>query len=133
MKRYYTLNICLITLLLLSFIIMCTIYIIKQNYNIQMDNIQQILDDEQFDKYFSSEEEVYTFVDDGRQEIVYRSLCITCDDNDKFLFAKNSKLIVDSSSELCDKTIENCIVYNYDPFGLGNINKPKIMRSMKEE
>lgn len=132
MRKTSIINVSLIAALLTMLVIIFSIIIAKQNYASDTTKIQSMLADRSIINYFKSEQIETTYNVDGTDEVVALSeLCVDCDESIANMHNSGSMLITDAPDSICDLDVERCVIYNFDPFGLGLFTRQTILRNEK--
>lgn len=132
MRKTSIINVSLIALLLTMLVIIFSIVIARNNYIEDTTKIQSMLADRSIINYFTSEEIETTYqVDNVDQTIVLSPICVDCGQSIANLHNSDSMLIIEAPEDICDTDVERCVVYDFDPFGLGLFKKQTILRNEK--
>lgn len=132
MRNSSLINVVLTIIMLFSMVVIFSVLNAKRVYNQDSQLIQSKLSDPTIVNYFASDRftEVYETVD-GAEDVIYSPICVDCDESLTNMHNSKSVLIVESPEAICDTEVERCVVYRFDPFGLGIFTKEQIIRNTK--
>lgn len=132
MRNSSLINVVLTIIMLFSMVVIFSVLNVKRVYQQDSQLIQSKLADPTIVNYFKSDRltEVYETAE-GSEDIVYSPICVDCDETIANMYNAQSVLIVESPEDICDTEVERCIVYEFDPFGLGLFTKEQIIRNTK--
>lgn len=132
MSRTNKINLTLVIVSLIITILAISLIIARENYLNDIEVINDIMSQGSVEKYFSGQEIESTYLVVGRDEpVLMQQICIDCDDSIANMHNQTSLLITKAPDELCDNDVEQCIIYEYDPFGLGIFKQRELIRSVK--
>lgn len=132
MRKTSIINVSLLALLLTMLVIIFSIIIVKNSYIEDVTKIQAMLVDRSVVNYFTSETIETTYQIDNIDEVIVLSpICIDCNQTIANMHNSGSMLINDAPESICDTDVERCVIYDFDPFGLGVFKKQVILRSGK--
>lgn len=135
MSRTNLINTILIIIILASSVLLLALVIAQKNYSKDMLAIETKLQEKTISKYFTGDgentvESTYR-VGISDEPVVYNKICNDCDDTLTNMHNRESMIVVTAPDEYCDLDIEYCIIYVFDPFGLGIYKREELIRSAK--
>lgn len=130
MNIYNIIKLSMITTILMVSLFSISILNANVNYENSKIQLQEALNESNPEQYFNVEVNKYKFVVDNRKiELETVELCQLCDSPLNNMFNSKSKYIISAPDDICDLTIEKCIYYEFDPFGIDIFKKREILRS----
>lgn len=130
MRNARIINVWLISLLLTMIVVIISLLITRNNYRTNQEKFENILTDTTVTDFFLSEANQVSYEIDGAyQDLMLSPLCTDCDQTLSNMYNQNSMLVVDAPPEICNMEVERCIIYEFDPFGIGLFSKQKLLRS----
>lgn len=132
MRKSSILNLAVVISLLTMLVVIFSLVIAKNNYNQDTAKIQEMLADRSIINYFSSEKIQTSYSIEGEeQQVILSPLCIDCSESISNIHNSGSMLITEAPDSLCDTDVERCVLYDFDPFGLGIFEQETIIRNQK--
>lgn len=132
MRKTSIINVVLITILLTSTVLIFSLLLAEVQYDRDTKRIEAMLADRSIENYFTNDrlESSYTLAN-VEEPVVLNPLCTDCDESIANMYNSGSTLIIEAPEGLCDVDVERCVLYNFDPFGLGIFERQVILRNQK--
>lgn len=132
MRKSRVFNVFLISVLLTLIVIIISIFFTRNSYNENYAQFENLLTDRTIANYFSDEKINVNYELNGEyQDFVLSPLCTDCEQPISNMYNSSSMLIVEAPVDICDVEVERCVVYEFDPFGIGAFKQRTFIRSEK--
>lgn len=130
MRKPTVVHMGLVIAMLTMIIIIFSLLLTRNNYIDDTADLQKVLSDPAYNSYFDTKENETVYFENGvEQTVILKDICIDCENSVANMQNSSSMLIVEAPKEICDVDIERCVLYKFDPFGLGIFKKQEILRS----
>lgn len=132
MRKTSIINVSLLAVLLTMIVVGFSVLIARNNYITDTAKVQKMLGDSSVTNYFTNEKIEATYEIDGAyQDFILKPLCADCDQPITNMHNSGSMLITSAPESICDTDVERCVLYDFDPFGIGLFSRQTILRSEK--
>lgn len=132
MRKNSIINVSLLAILLTMIVVSFSLLISRSNYIKDTAKVQAMLADDSVTDYFTDEKvEVSYEIDGAYQDFILSPLCVDCEQPITNMHNSGSMLIISAPESICDTDVERCVVYEYDPFGIGLFSRKTILSSEK--
>ncbi|WOO87056.1 hypothetical protein RZE82_08050 [Mollicutes bacterium LVI A0039] len=132
MSKTNTISVILTVIVLFASVISLALIIAQKNYKTDVEIIKAAMIDQTISSFISDEriEEPY-YEGLEEQTIVYSPLCVDCADPIANMHNRGTLVVQEAPKSYCDLDVEQCILYEFDPFGLGIYTKQELIRTIK--
>lgn len=131
MRQARIINVWLISILLAIIVVILSLLITRNNYRTNLKTFENLLAERTVTNYFTSEQTPVSYEINGEyQDLILSPLCTDCDQSVSNMYNGNSMLIVEAPEDICNIEVERCVIYEFDPFGMGLFSKQKLIRNV---
>lgn len=133
MKTHNYLYICLVSIMTISFVVIIAILIQVKEYNKEKEDMIAALSNPSIVNYFDDTKyDVKYQAEDGTtKDLILKDICVDCGESLVTAHNSGSALITFAPSDVCDLSVERCVVFSYDPFGMAFLNHKEVITAKK--
>lgn len=122
-------HIFLTSLIILMIVLICSSIVINIEFKENKQALTEMLTTDNSQYFLQNTEQIYFNYNGDLQPITVSYLS----DDYKTMYNSNSFLIIEAPEEICDTYYEQCLVYNFNPFGINVLKQQEIIRKEKME